>query len=363
MRIPTSVADLTPAWLTSALRTTGVIGSATVVAADVEAIGAGAGFLGDIVRIAPRYSAPEPGAPATLIAKLPSNDPQRSAMSNLARFSEREVRFYEQVAGDCPVRTPRCYVSAMDVERHRYVLLLEDMAPARVGDQVAGCSVDDAELAVRAIAPLHAAWWGSERLEALDWMPPLAAVHPSVEQWWQAMWQRVAERSGASLPAELHRIGEQFGRRAMYALQQLDPAPRTLVHADYRLDNLFFGNEAGGTPTIAVGDWQLAARGRGVYDVAFFLSSSLDRADRKQHEMRLLRLWHDALIDGGVRGYTFDDALRDYRLATFYCLTSIMLVLTMMDEANPRSIALYDTWLRRIAAAVEDLDVGELLPG
>jgi hypothetical protein len=39
-----------------------------------------------------------------------------------------------------------------------------------------------------------------------------------------------------------------------------------------------------------------------------------------------------------------------------------MLVLTMMDEASPRSIALYDTWLRRIAAAVEDLDVGELLP-
>lgn len=361
MRIPSSVAELTPEWLTDALRTNRVIGSAAIVAIEREAIGTGAGFLGDLVRITPRYSAPETGAPATLIAKLPSNDTQRAAMSHAARFSEREIRFYEQLARDCPVRTPRCYFSAMDLARQHYVLLLEDMAPARVGDHVAGCSAADAESAIRAMAPLHAAWWESDRLNKLDWMPALAAVHPSAEQWWQTMWQRVAERSGASLPADLHRIGERFGHCAMYALQQLEPAPHTLLHADYRLDNLFFGTQADGTRTVAVGDWQLTARGRGIYDVAYFLSGSLDPADRKRHEMPLLHLWLDMLKERGVSGYAFQDALRDYRLATFFCLTSIVLLLTVMDERNPRGVALYDAWLRRIASAVADLDVAELL--
>jgi hypothetical protein len=360
--IPTQIEDLTPAWLTGALRSSGVIATATVTAAAAQPIGAGAGFIGEIARISLRYDAPESGAPGTLIAKLPTADSQRSLMSNAARLNEREIRFYESVAADSHVRTPRCYYSAMDTERHQYVLLLEDMAPARVGDQVAGCSIADAELAVRTIAPLHAAWWQSDRLEGLDWMPRLAGVHPSVEQWWQSMWERVVERSGGVLSSEMHRLGEQFGHRAMYALQQLDAAPHTLVHGDYHLDNLFFGTDEDGTATLAVADWQLASRGAGMYDVAFFLSGSLDPAERTTHELRLLRVWHDALAGGGVRGYSFDEAVRDYRLATFYCMTSVMLVLTMMDDANPRSVAVYETWLRHVSAAITDLDLGELLP-
>ena len=362
MTIPAQVSELTPEWLTEALRSSGIIAGSRVAAAEAAPIGAGAGFIGEIARVFLRYDTPEPGAPATLIAKLPTTDPQRALMSNVARFNEREIRFYQSLAADSRIRTPRCFYSAMDTQQHHYVLLLEDMAPARVGDQVSGCSIADAELAIRAIAGLHAGWWNDDRLDELEWMPRLAGLHPSVEQWWQSMWDRVVERSGSSLSAEMHHLGEQFGRRAMFALQQLDPAPRTLVHADYRLDNLFFGTDADGTPTLTVADWQIASRGRGVYDVAFFLSGNLEPAERKAHEMRLLSAWHETLVNAGVRGYGFDDALRDYRLATFYCMTSIMLILTMADEAIPRHVALYEVWLRRIASAITDLNLGELLP-
>ncbi len=363
MILPTAIEHFTPAWLTAALRSSGTISRATVTSAEAAPIGAGAGFIGDISRISLRYDVNEPGAPATLVAKLPTLDPRRALMSAVARFDEREIRFYESLAAGSPIRTPRCYYSAMDVEHHHYLMLLEDMAPAHVGDHVAGCSVAEAELAVRTIARLHAAWWQNERLDSLDWVPLLAGVHPSAEQWWQSMWERVAERSGRAVSPEMHRLGERFGQRAMFALQQLAPKPHTLVHADYRLDNLFFGIDSGGSSTLTVADWQIASRGRGVYDLAFFLSGSLEPVDRHAHELRLLRDWHCMLIDSDVRNYSMDDALRDYRLATFYCMTSVMLVMSMMDAANPRSVALYETWLSRVAAAITDLDLSELLAG
>jgi thiamine kinase-like enzyme len=361
LSIPETSADLTPQWLTAALRESGVLRGASVSSARVDAIGVGAGFIGDVARVTLAYDRHAGAAPATLIAKLPTRDPHRRNLGNLARFNEREIRFYRDVAATMPLRTPRCYFSAMDVAAQRYALLLEDLLPARVGDQVAGCSVADAELVVRSIAQLHAAWWESGQLDALTWMPELTDVHPSAEAWWQSMWERCVERRGGALPDAVLRIGERFGRNAMWALSQLRGGPQTVVHGDFRLDNLFFGESPEG-PTLAVADWQLATRGRAAFDLAFFLSGNLSPADRSAHELRLLGEWRHLLIEYGVRGYEFDQALRDYRLATLFSMTFVMILLSMLDGAPARSAALFDAWLDRVTAAIDGLDVEALLP-
>jgi hypothetical protein len=249
----------------------------------------------------------------------------------------------------------------MDLDRHACVLLLEDLAPARVGDQVAGCTVEQAELAVRGIASLHAAWWEQPPLRDLIWMPLLADIHPSAADFSQAMWGRCVESHGAALPPALLRLGERLGERALAALSELAGPPHTIVHGDYRLDNLFFGDAHGDAP-LTVADWQLTTRGRGVFDIAFFLSGNLSPVDRKAHELRLLRIWHDALVARGVRGYTFEQALRDYRLSVFFCLTFLMILFSMQGAAG-RGPRLLETWLSRVAAAIVDLDVEQLVGG
>jgi thiamine kinase-like enzyme len=361
LSIPATCPELTSRWLTAALCEGGVLRDASVTSVRVEPIGVGSGFMSDIARLAPVYDRPGVAAPATLIVKLLPQDEHRRNMSNFARLSEREICFYREIASETPLRTPRCYFSAMDLAEHRYVLLLEDLAPACAGDQVAGCSVAEAELAVHGLAELHATWWESPKLGALTWMPQLTGVHPSVEGWWQSMWERCSERCGGTLPDVVLRIGEQFGRNAMWALSQLEGGPQTIAHGDFHLDNLFFGESSEGR-TLAVADWQLATRGRAAFDLAYFLSGSLPPVDRRAHELRLLREWHELLVERGVRGYGFERALEDYRLSTLFCMTGVLIMLSMLDGGPERSAALFDTSLERVAAAIVDLDVAALLP-
>src|SRR3990172_855059 len=139
-QIPRGPHDLTPEWLTEALRRSGTLGSAAVTAVDTEVIGEGAGFMGQLALVRLRYDRPEEGAPQTLIAKLPAAAPENREVAMFFRFYEREVRFYEQIADALELRTPRRYCSQFEPATGASVLLLEDLAPARVGDQLAGGS-------------------------------------------------------------------------------------------------------------------------------------------------------------------------------------------------------------------------------
>ena len=44
---------------------------------------------------------------------------------------------------------PRVYRLEEDLDANQFVLLMEDITPARVGDQLTGCSVDDESMMVR----------------------------------------------------------------------------------------------------------------------------------------------------------------------------------------------------------------------
>lgn len=173
--------DLTPAGLTALLRDAGALREGAVTALAIEPIGAGAGFLGQIARLHPRYEPAESGPP-TLIGKLPTIDPGGREICRLFKFYEREIRFYRELTHRVPVRVPRCYATVMDVDADDYLIVMEDLASLRMGDDAAGCSTTEAERAIRCMAGLHAAWWASPELDQLDWVPfSNAPVHQLAE--------------------------------------------------------------------------------------------------------------------------------------------------------------------------------------
>ncbi len=96
-----------------------------------------------MARVRLEYDAPEAGAPASLVARFPATVQENRDLANLFRFYEREVRFYEEIADEVELRTPKRYYSRFDHETCEYVLLMEDMHPARCGDQVAGCRPEE----------------------------------------------------------------------------------------------------------------------------------------------------------------------------------------------------------------------------
>ena len=140
----------------------------------MEPLAADVGLLGVLHRIAIEYEGDVPdSAPRSVISKLPATEGSLRGFALMLRWYENENRFYEELAADTPVNTPRVYLSAADPQAQRFVLLLEDIDPARVGDQLAETSMQDAKLSMTELAKLHAAWWNNERLDELAWLPNL----------------------------------------------------------------------------------------------------------------------------------------------------------------------------------------------
>jgi aminoglycoside/choline kinase family phosphotransferase len=364
LTIPAGPEELTPSWLTDALRAGGVISEANVTSFQKEILGEGAGFMGQLARVKLQYDTDTPGAPSSLIAKFPSNMPENRAVADAFRFYEREIRFYEEIAGDVELRTPRCYYSDMDVEAGRYILLIEDLVPARVGDQLKGCLEHEAALAITSLAGFHATWLDHPRLSDLDWMPAIdvpwytQAVLDSYAQIWPQFLQRFGDKLSPEMVATGQRLGEKVGK----IMQEMARPPRTIIHGDYRLDNLFFGTEED-KPMLAVADWQIASRGRGVFDVAYFMSGGVPADLRRANEMSLLSDYHRILTDNGnSAGYDFDECFRDYRKSVVFCLVYPVIGGGSVDMGNERGVALWDTWLDRNVAAIEDLDAADLIP-
>ena len=356
--IPRCFDDLTPAWLTSTFREHSVLRAAAVSAVAVEPIGVGVGFLGQLARLQLTYDRREDGAPATVIAKLPTLEPGGRGICQLFQFYEREIRFYRDLGPAVPVRVPHCYASAMDVAADDYILLLEDLGGLPLGDDATGCSAAEAEVAIRGIARMHAAWWESPELERLAWMPAVdAPVHQMAEIAYQQALVPYLNAFGDHLSPKMRVVTENLSTHIVELQHAGSGFPRTVLHGDYRLDNLFFGASA-----VAVIDWQIACRGQGIFDVAYFLSGCVEPEVRRAEEMRLVRLWYELVTVGGAGGFSFDDALVAYRRSVLYCNLYNVIAIGSLDPANARGMALFRAWLRRRSAAIEELEAAELMP-
>lgn len=358
---PSTIEAITPEWLTGALRAGGHLGDASVVSIQTEPVGQGVGLLCRLYRLTLGYSSASERAPASLIAKLPTADPQTRGMVGLFRFYEREVRFYEDVAEGLELSTPRRFYSNFDPASGDFILLIEDLSNIRIGDQLAGASVEDAKLAVSELAKLHGSWWQSPRLAHLSWMPVLndqvnkmgLALYPQA-------WGIFMERFGAKLDPRLVPIGEKLGAKVNDILDLLTDRPATVCHGDFRLDNLFFGDDQSSEPLTVI-DWQISIRSVGTYDVGYMMSQSVNVEDRRTHERDILKLYHDALTERGVQDYSFDQCLEDYRWALLFCFAYPVMGGGLGDLSNERGFALAQAMMERSATAILDWDAGALI--
>ena len=234
---------------------------------------------------------------------------------------------------------------------------------ARVGDQLAGCSAEDARSAVGAIAKCHALWWENPRLKAFAWLPATNdPINHFAQFAYQGCWEPFVQFVGEKMTPALRLTGEALATNVIRMLDGFVERPATLLHGDYRADNLFFGDAGPGAPALAAVDWQVSARGAGAFDLAYFLSGNVSTEVRRSIEMDLLKHYTDILRDNGVREYGLASCLEDYRFGVLFCLVYSVIVIGTLDPTNARGVAVFHTNFERVAAAIADLDAGAMMP-
>ena len=347
--------DVTPEWLTDALRRAGAVAEGVSVRS-FEMTPIGTGQMADTTRFT--LTLDQPGAgPSSVVGKFASADEQSRGTGLALRAYEVEVRFYREVAARVGARLPAVYLAEVEPETGWFTLLMEDIAGATQGDQIAACGPDVAAAALEEMAGLHAPCWEAPELEHLEW---LNRNTPESDGFLVALVSSLLpgflERYADTLAPEHQAVCRTFVEHLPTYLQ-LRSGPRTASHGDFRLDNLLFQPE---TPRPVVVDWQTVGWAGASVDVAYFIGGCLSAEDRRAHEPELLAHYHDALCRRGVQGYSLEQLRADTRRDTFAGLL-MAIVASMVVQRTDRGDLMFLTSSSRHAQHALDVDAPDLL--
>ena len=140
---------------------------------------------------------------------------------------------------------------------------------------------------------------------------------------------------------------------------RLSEPPWTLVHGDFRLDNLAF--DGGASDSLIVFDWQVVGRGRGARDIAYFIWRVQAGDGPDGVRARLLERYHSTLRANGVRDYSFDELVYDARLASLWTFAIVVAAVGNLDFSSRRARALVVGAFRRLSSLARRLELVALL--
>ena len=376
---PTTLADIDATWLTSALTEGGTLEPGTQIGAvEQERLGEGEGFMGEIARL--RLSYVSGSGPASVVAKVPTSDETNRATGRSLGIYEREVRAYDTLLAEVDVPRPRAHVAVYEsrgdegelleqmikaerlplwllrrlVRREQTdadvppcILVLDDLDTLSMGDHVAGCDAPRAASALTAAARLHASTWGDRCPEERHWFVGGDVVPRLFHAIYLDNRKTFERRVKPMFRPAVYELARSVRRSGLERIRTLHArAPRCLLHADFRLDNLFF-DDAGDVASVI--DWQSCNRGPAVLDVAYFLTGSVDPSTPETVIDDLLAHYHAGLVDAGVHDYPLSQLRVDYDEALLLLLHR-MSGLDTLEFGDDRGAELIDTWLLRMDA-------------
>jgi hypothetical protein len=339
--------DLTAQWLAAAI-------GAPVTGFTIDRIGTGQ--MSECYRIGLSYDDGADG-PASVVLKVAATDPTSRQTGLALGLYEREVRFYSDIAPHLGGSVAECYHSAYDPDTGIFALLLDDAAPAEVGNEIQGATIADAVLALTELGRLHAPVIGSNSLANAEWLTRAAPLNQAlVAQLWAGFADRYADAITPDQRLVCERLVESFD--AYLAEESVSDRVKGLVHGDYRLDNMLFGRP-GSRRDLTVVDWQTVTWGPAMTDVAYFIGCAVAIEDRRAHYDELLRAYHQGL--GPDSSLTIDDVRDGVRRQSFAGVM-MAVVSSMLVERTDRGDEMFLTMLDRHSSHVLDTAALDILP-
>jgi hypothetical protein len=350
--IPLSLDDIDPAWLTLALSSKH---PGTVVEAISESEPRHGTTTNVKLRLAYASGGNASGLPNIMWLKA-GMEAHSGMLAEQVGLYEREARFYANAQPKVAAITPRCFYAAADSGSKLGVTLLEDLVlkGAQLFHATRKVTLDDAAAGVRALGAIHRTFIDDPDLERYPWLTPLLngniywdnTVGPAFLQTW------LDEERSLTFPQithDAHRISANLQKLA----EKMPSDRRGLAHGDAHVGNSY--RLADGTAGFY--DWQCVGRASPIFDVAYYIISSLDTDVRRQSERDLLSEYLSAFNIGEQR-MTMDAAWTAYRRYSMYGLWSW---LTNPVDFHPQPVNIIQS--NRFANAVADLETFEAIEG
>ncbi|KAL3444596.1 kinase-like domain-containing protein [Aspergillus insuetus] len=315
----------------------------------------GTGQVGECHRINLSYADHNPG-PVTAVLKLGASGQLSRESGMKLGIYEREYRFYSEIApslnSDALVK---CYDTVFDRDRDAFHILLEDIQPATVGDEIRGATLEQARLALDALGKIqrvslettHPEWVGSSS--------------PPSQVYLQQLWLGFLARYGSRVKPEHQQVVTRWLACFDTYAEKIKAVTKNkcLVHGDYRLDNMLFRYEGDTPASVSVVDWQMLNMGSIFQDLAYFIGMSIPTEIRRENIMGLVQVYIDAF--GPNPPFTMDECLEGIRAQSFWGLP-LAFASPMILEQTDRGDEMFLTMLDRLANYIIDINAVVTLP-
>jgi hypothetical protein len=259
----------------------------------------------------------------------------------------RECLFYQHLASDLNVPTPKVYFAYGNMETGEKIILLEDLSdciqsgyyfglfsPHNWGKDLefitGNAHASTIEIAGKAFdlaARLHAKHWKNNQLVSFPWLRGINWFTGNGEASWMASqnmvinaWSAVSDKIKSDTyavkwnPDLCLLINASLSKISYSAyVAHVSSHPFTLVHGDYHPANMMFKPT---TRELIVLDWEQVGVGSGPQDVAQYMISHTDPSQRKTMERELLHTrYYNVLIANNPTiktSFSFEDCYKEY---------------------------------------------------
>ena len=333
--LPATSDDLTPWLLNQLLADAPEFAGAEIVSTDVEIIGTGRGFVGEVARVSLTFAGNHPSAPDSIVAKLPARHDSTREFGFSGGAYEHEYLFYTHLAGDCGLPVPDCYFAGFDGRTQKTVLLIEDLSDYHSPGPGEEISIEDATMVVRSHAAMHAKWWGGGGLAPFPWLDRSGADRrETFRSSVQKGLAKVPDFDPRLWPDGVLDILNKMDNILDLMWDREDRGPRTLVQFDSRPGNVLFSRSTDQADRLKFIDFGGIALGNGAADIAYFATWGVSPDARRAREPGLMRLYYDCLMERGVQDYEWDQFSEDYRWGQFRFPIVILLALGALDTST-----------------------------
>lgn len=350
----TAPEQVTPKWLTNALRKNGFLKRGKVTSVQIKLTKTLA--LSVVSRLEASYSPNAVGSvPSKLFLKIPRTDLAKGVSSE---HNRQEIEFYNTIAGE--MSNPpfiSCFDAAYSSESGKSHLLLDDLSETHFQPEPPQPpSTVNCKSAVKCLAQLHAFWWEHPRLgkdvgKLFD-ENRLTAFVGDVEKNIVGFIDFLGDELSAAqrkiydrLLASKHKI---WGRLT-------DAAGLTVTHGDAHWWNFLYPCEMD-KHRVCLFDWQLWHIDVGARDLAFMVALGGYSKRRAAMEQSLVRCYYDGLVTHGVKNFTWDDCWDDYRWSAIRNLN-----VPVIQWSQGRSAELWRSNLEKAMFAYKDLKCSDLI--
>ena len=245
------------------------------------------------------------------ILKVGTNSAERKRWARELHVFDRELAAYHLLTPFRGKRSPHLYYGTAADQGSDGLLLMEEIKNARNIDQIRGLEWNDLRSAVLAIAQVHSQFWNSPALKKAKGLPhhhymrahELKQKLPRFLRW-------------AKLSDENKELFSTLPDRIPSVLARLKKRPFTLVHGDFRSDNIFFHGKK-----VRFIDWGLSFVGCPAFDLARLAGGSSRKPLSLMQHVELFNLWHRELLRNKARNYPSHEAWQDYRDAVLLTIT------------------------------------------